>query len=162
MNWCGEEAILTNTCPVDNLMLFMHLLLLTNIDALRFLEASALNVSKLVMQVHALLCAKKWMAAKVLWLQGIGARPDGDGVLNVYGSEHDFCSFSSRSYRRTCRLCAARMIAQPDTTCTCHPCLFCPKPPGATPAVTQSLRWLLRGGILLPPSVQMSTTVGYY
>ena len=72
----GGEAILTNTCPIDNLLTFVHLLFLMRTNVLTYFKQCSLNYARLVVSAHDYLLNKAWKAAKVSWLQTLGIKPN--------------------------------------------------------------------------------------
>ena len=85
--WGGSTVVLTNTCPVDNLLTFLHQLIIVRDDIRQFMEASGSQVARLLLSVHRLMLDRQWMPAKVMWLQAIGTPVPTSRIVDVYGSE---------------------------------------------------------------------------
>ena len=68
VSWGNTEAVLTNTSPIDSILTFIHVLLLSLKDIKRSLEIARFDVAHILLAVHNLMLQRQWAEAKVLWL----------------------------------------------------------------------------------------------
>ena len=106
--WNGvlSGAVLENTCTIDNMLYFFHVLQYENKTIRNTFEKSHLRVEKILHKIHCLFKDNKWSEGKCLWASEVINLQIEDKV-ELYGNEGElsFNHVSDRAntaYKSTC------------------------------------------------------------
>ena len=81
--WNNRLVHLDNTCAIDNVITFTHLLLTARPD----IRDSVQEKLPLLAGVSRDIAQGRWKDAKLSWLTASNVLPNSNGIINVYGSE---------------------------------------------------------------------------